>query len=400
MSSTRYAKAGDELNQERWCSSPEFNQALNAIAVAKRAQLVSEPELRDLLWFLQWRSLEPNGLRRVADDLLAFYPERIGTPTMRRIGCEPERIYSAAEVMSIRLELPKWGNEFLLRDESDSSFGALIGERTVCPRETFPDSYPAAAFLKKITPEKADLAYHLRRICVDPEVNMTARASTYIHTYFSKTLDVWWFHDLAGALLDYRKLCAEQAAAKLVDTDVSTLILETLGFAKRSGRMVLIEGNPGLGKSVTSKTWCEMQSGMVRWVEVPPGNDDRSFYAAIAESLGVANGLSRTGQEIKSRVEEALRASGLMLVLDEASRLWPQYSRPKGQPYRMLWLMKMYESGTRFALSGFLFSKWRQLYVEKTDWPDEQFDRRLNRVAPLPLMHSESDLSGGRECRT
>lgn len=392
MSSTRRASADSDLRQERWCSAPEFNQSLNAIAVAKRAQIVRDPKMRALIWFLQWRSLDPDGLQRVADDLLAFYPERIGTPTMRELGCEPDRIYSREEVMMIRMELGGRGHRFRLRDESGSCFEDIIGLSAPAWRGSFPDTYSADDFLKEIDREKADLAQHLARVCLDPEISLTERAQTYQWIESAKTLDVWWFHDLAGALIDYRQMCAEQASAKLVETDVSATISKALDFSMRSGRMVLIEGNPGLGKSVTSKTWCETHGGLARLVHVPAGNDDRSFYAALAEALGVASGLNRTGQEIKVRVEEALHASGLMIVFDEASRLWPQYSRPKGQPYRMLWLMTMYESGTRFALTGFLFSKWRKLYVEKTDWPDEQFERRLNRSVQLPPMHSESDL--------
>ncbi len=396
MSSTRHASPDADLRQERWCSAPEFNQALNAIAVAKRAQLVREPELRALLWFLQWRSLEPDGIRRVADDLLAFYPERIGTPTMREIGCEPERIYSAAEVGRIRWELPARGESFRLRNEEGSCFEEMLHTRPPSWRGDLPNSYPADDFLKMIGREKSDLTDHLRRVCLDPGISLTDSAKTYSSGGagggLPTTLDLWWFHDLAGALLEYRQNCAQQAAAKLADTEISTLISATLDFSMRAGRMVLIEGNPGLGKSATTKTWCEMQGGLARWVAVPPGNDDRSFFAAIAEALGVASGMGRTGQEIKTRVEEALHVSGLMIVFDEASRLWPQFVRPKGQPSRMLWLMQMYERGTRFALGGFLFSKWRQLYAEKTDWPDEQFERRLNRTVQLPAMHCESDL--------
>jgi len=123
MSSTRRAAEDSELNQERWCSSPEFNHALNAIAVAKRVQLVREPELRALLWFLQWRSLRPNGLQQVADDILARYADRIGTPAMRALGCEPGRVYSGDEVRKIRDESPRWRSRFPLKGEEKLSIG-------------------------------------------------------------------------------------------------------------------------------------------------------------------------------------------------------------------------------------------------------------------------------------
>ena len=58
MSRTRHADEEAELSQKRFYSVPEFNHALLATAVAKRAQLVADPELRDLLWFLHARCHE------------------------------------------------------------------------------------------------------------------------------------------------------------------------------------------------------------------------------------------------------------------------------------------------------------------------------------------------------
>lgn len=135
-----------------------------------------------------------------------------------------------------------------------------------------------------------------------------------------------------------------------------------------------------------------MQGGLARYLETPAGNDDRSFYARIADALGVANGTSYNGQQIKLRIERALKISGLMLVFDESSRLWPQFVRPKGLPSRMLWVMSMFDAGTPVALTGFQFAVWRKVYLEKTAWPDEQFERRLNRAVTLPPAHSEADL--------
>jgi len=118
----------------------------------------------------------------------------------------------------------------------------------------------------------------------------------------------------------------------LADTEAHRQINGALDFCMRRRRMVLIEGKAGIGKTDAIKNWCHRSGGLARHVEVPSSNDDRSFFAAIAESLGVARGASYNGQQIKVRVEDALRASGLMIVFDEAQFLWPQYIRPQGIP--------------------------------------------------------------------
>ena len=169
---------------------------------------------------------------------------------------------------------------------------------------------------------------------------------------------------------------------------------ETLDFCYRQRRMVLIEGAAGIGKSVTVKAWCNRYPGLVRHVELPSSNDDRSFYAAIAEAVGVARGSAYNGQQIKLKVEEALRSSGLFLVLDEAQFAWPQkYNRPQGVPVRMQWIKTAFDAGTPIALVALPeFSDWQALYVKKTLWRDNQLIRRLNRTIRLPASHSKADL--------
>jgi hypothetical protein len=59
----------------------------------------------------------------------------------------------------------------------------------------------------------------------------------------------------------------------------------------------------------------------------------------------------------------------------------------------MLWIKTAFDAGTPFALIGHTdFSKWQELYVKKTLWSDEQFERRLNRKLMLPAQHSKDDM--------
>src|SRR5260370_33329061 len=61
-------------------SSPKFAQlrGIPGTAVAAKAQLYPEARNRSLLFFLQSLSLKHGGLRKVAHDLIAAFPERAG----------------------------------------------------------------------------------------------------------------------------------------------------------------------------------------------------------------------------------------------------------------------------------------------------------------------------------
>jgi len=393
MSTTRRAKETASFSQERWCSAAEFNSGLNAIAVAKRASLLRDQKLIEMIWFIQYRTLQPDGLARLAEAILAEFPDRIGTPAMREIGCITGQNFSADEVRKLRPEIPDMDpDEWRLKGEP-SFFEDLCGCRTSDNPTSYPSTYPASDLLSRIEAEKSRLAAHLMRVCLDPGIDLAGSGEqTSTLSENCATANLWWFRDLTGTICEYRQRTMQAACTALAKTEITAAIRGNLDFCLSQGRMILIEGVPGLGKSVSAKAWVEMQGGLARYLEVPAGNDERSFYVKVAAALGVANGTSYNGSQIKVRVEEALQASGLMLVMDEASRLWPQQNRPRGLPARMLWIMSAHDAGTAIALLGFKFSDWRELYTTQTRWPDEQFERRLNREVPLPAAHSKSDL--------
>src|ERR1039458_1878353 len=67
MSSTRHAKEGSTLRQERFASS--FEQGLLANLVAKRCTAIEQPEARAAIWFAQWRSWSQGGLGRLVHEM-------------------------------------------------------------------------------------------------------------------------------------------------------------------------------------------------------------------------------------------------------------------------------------------------------------------------------------------
>jgi hypothetical protein len=374
MSSTRRASDG-EFHQERFCSAPEFQgDAINGLAAAKRIAIVKDRSTREILWWLQWLSLTPGSLQQLVNELIEEFPDRIGTRSWRRLKQrnQPHRILTQEEIR----ELDK---EFDPRSPAmDISYMFLDSERDDPEKPDFLVT-TLVEFSDLVDCDLRDLGDVLVRFCLDPEADIAK--------------GVWYFEDLLGALRILRERSIAAARSRLADTAVTRKINETLDFCYSRRRLVLIEGVAGIGRSETAKAWCEAHAGIVRYVEVPSSGDDRSFYSAVARSLGIARGFAYNPQQIKLRVEDMLAASGLMLVLDESQFLWPQVQRPRGVPPRMLWTKTLFDAGTPVAMIALDdFSLWQALYVEKTLWTDQQFERRLNRRVALQVEHSKEDM--------
>src|SRR5438067_7940420 len=104
MSSTRRSTDG-EFHQERFCSSPEFEtDAINGLAAAKRIAIIKEKAVQEVLWFIQWRSLLPNGLQGLCEQLAASFPHRIGTPMIRKLTRLKREFAKANEIRQLREE--------------------------------------------------------------------------------------------------------------------------------------------------------------------------------------------------------------------------------------------------------------------------------------------------------
>jgi hypothetical protein len=381
MSSTRRSTDG-LLRQERFCSSPEFEgDAINGLAAAKRIAIVKDRSIRQLLWWLQERSLAPAGLQQLCDELLSQFRERLGTPTLRKIVARKAKRPSAAELKAVQSECCRIVSRLDIRDfldRSDShSIRWLDDEEavTLSPQEEV-ESKLAGCRNEATT----DLRRHLMDCCLNPAADLANSP--------------WYFDDLAGALALLRQQSIDAAHSRLAATVVTGKINGALDFCLARRRMILIEGVAGIGRTATTRAWCDAHPGLARYVEVPSSSDDRSFYASIARQLGVARGASYKSQEIKVRVEEMLSTSpDLILVFDESQYLFGQFIKPRKTPDRLLWIKSTLDAGTPIALVAHNdFSKWQAHFVAKTLWTDEQFVRRLNRHVILPTEHSREDM--------
>jgi hypothetical protein len=405
MSSTRYAKDGSPLRQERYASDPAFNEALKASAVAKRCGLFADPRHKELCLHLQHLSMQPGGLAAFAEDFLTRYGDRIGSKTMREN--RGLKVFDAGLVKTIRDELGTMsalGDAFPLKGEMEAfdPFGSLLIEaaekdvqwwtggeyereeraRQKAAAARAPSKYAASDFIDYCMDLAVDgLEGWLTDFCLNPEANFNNSPS--------------WFHDLGQSLTDYLNDRREDVLAGKIVTSIGEQINDALDYAWDEKCMVHINGVARMGKTFQTEQWCRCYPGRVRYVQVPSSNDDISFFRAIARALGANSGSAMSTTQIKRQVEDTIQDAGIMLIFDEAHYLWPQQKRGGSYPRRINWVLtEIVNKGIPVAIvTTPQFDVNQNLVVNNTGWAAEQLDGRIAYRLNLSATLPESDLS-------
>jgi hypothetical protein len=90
-----------------------------------------------------------------------------------------------------------------------------------------------------------------------------------------------------------------------------------------------------------------------------------------------------------------LLTKNLLLVLDEAQRLWPQYNSNRySYPTRITWVMTMANAGVPIAMISTPQFIEIQKGVERNGWNSRQLTGRLRHYEPLLGELSHEDLTG------
>lgn len=363
--STRHATPGSEFAPEKFASSPEFERGLPGAMVARRCSALDDPKGRELIWFLHWLSHQPGAWHSLVGGLLANYPEKIGTPSMLKIGKRAGQKYNAAEVREIRRELPEnIAYKFPLRGETDCDRDHFHRQSMEARRiDAFHEGY-LQDWEQEMAKEKAEAAKRpaayavndflavcrkandahdweneLRRLCLDPAFKLQDSSP-------------WHFAGMVEALRDYFAQWVERRGEGLVVTSVGKRIEEAMEIARTSRRIGLCEGLARTGKTFAAKAWCELHPGCARFIECPPGIDETSFFRALARGLGIGNFSQYKAIEIRERVESVLLSGDLLICLDEAWRLWHTQTERRRfvVSKRVEWVRYMSDQGVHFLL--------------------------------------------------
>jgi len=177
-----------------------------------------------------------------------------------------------------------------------------------------------------------------------------------------------------------------------VVTSVGKIVQEAIEYTDATGGLTLIKGNANLGSKYAARNLCEQNPGRFRFIEVPPTNDEASFFRAIGRSLG-GNWLTYKNNQITERIEPILRSGDLTLVLWAAQNLWPQKNLREAFPGRLAWLISQTENGAKVCLiSGPQFFMQKRP-CEKSAWDSPLFAQSIGNTCELPDSLSVEDLA-------
>jgi hypothetical protein len=393
--STRRALSPISNRQERFASSAEFERGLMAGLVARRCDVLDRTEDRDLVYFLQMLSHREGGLKQVAADLLAMFPQNIGTRSMHRFGIKPGGSYKAEQVKEIREELGGLHKcDFLLYGEIATEFDAseLLDESErrdalLASTKRYPQSYPVDRFIEVCRSATAQLESDLGELCLNPEF---ALAEPYCGRMFSP----WYFQNAISALRQYQAAWIERRRAVNVVTELGRQVFDTLDYTLEGKCMTLIDGQARMGKTHAAKAWCDLHPGRARYVQVPSTNDEIGFFRAIAKSLGVSINLNSKAQELRQRIEEVLQRGDLAVIFDEAHYIWPNSNYRDARPTRLTWVITalVNYSVPVCLLTTPQFMRSQKAVERKTCWTSEQFVGRIKHYQKLPEALSDDDL--------
>ena len=390
MSNTRHASNDTTFRQERFASSQQYERGLMANLVAKRCALLESTADRELVWFLQFVSHQPGGLKKLAADLCAQFPDRIATASMRKFGTKAGKVYSARQAQAVREEIS--GGNFPLKGEIslDELSATVLVEKTDEDDRTqqryeaslHPASYPAADFVAHCQrAAAANLERQLQNLCLDPALAVADGSPWYLPTLIAT------LREFQSAWIAARK---PQAV-----TATGSLVCDALDYASESGRLVLVDGLPRIGKSHAAKAWCDQRPGRARYVQLESSNDEIGFYRTIAKALGVSINLNSKAVELRQRIEEALQNGDLVLVFDEAHYLWPNLIDPRALPARINWLMTaLVNRGVPVGLiTTPQFLRNQNEFEKRTRWTSAQFIGRIGHYQKLPDTLTPEDMS-------
>ncbi len=389
MQTRRQDPENRTFRQSAFASSTEFERGIVGNLVAARCHRLTDAEEISVLWWLQGISWRDGGLEKFATDLCARHADRIGTPTMHRLGRAPERVYTADEVRAVRVELPN-RTSFPLRGERAKDLDPLAGldlgggygsDDSWDEARRNPESYRAERFVDACEVAASGLADTIKQALVDP-----ASASL--------RMGLWYFPSLWTTLIERRDRERMEAGARLVETAVTRQIAEELDFALETRSFILLEGREGIGKSEAARVWAERNSGRAIYIRLEAGSDETTLYRSIARRVGTACTYQRKAVEMRARIQDALQGGHLMLVLDEAHFLWPQSDRSeRAAPKRLDWVRTaLVDFGVPVALISTPQHFSRQCdRFRKGGWNANQIQRRLVRTVALPETITAAD---------
>jgi hypothetical protein len=229
----------------------------------------------------------------------------------------------------------------------------------------------------------------LVELCINPKLIIQFSDKRAVSEDRSMLLAV----KLADALREFQERYQTSIHANFVLTTIGKEIFETLDYALAIGKMVVIEGESGSGKTTAAEAWYMQRQGQARFVSISGITHRTGFFRQVATAIGLS-AAKRKGSDMQGKVEEFFRKTRLMLVIDEAHYLWPQYHRSESSPELVDWIntaLVNYNVPVALVCTD-QFAKLKARVEKRTGWTSEQFEHRVKRYERLTSTPTKQDL--------
>ena len=379
MSSTRRADPNAPLSQERYMSSPEFAElrAISGTAVARRCALLASPGKRQLLWFIQGLSLaEGGGLKQLARELLAMFPERLVFPIRANIDWRSGDHEKLTRQECIQLALGRWSWPQHQEYPDIPSLEEFFIDLCINPR--------LQIRLKQGELETSGL-----------DMDLARHEFPELESRDFETAELIYFRDIIGALVEYKHRFEERVKADFCPTAISRQIWKQLDDALKSKTMIVLDGREGRGKTEAVRAWCNCHLGVARFLSLKGRATMTAHFREFARALGVGHARAHTVSHMQAAVEEVLRTSQLMPVIDEAHFTFSQGPRMRTRPEMLDWIdTALCNPPLPVALitTPQFMDCMERAYLQ-VGWNYRQFKRRCKRYCRLPLKNTPEDIA-------
>jgi hypothetical protein len=228
------------------------------------------------------------------------------------------------------------------------------------------------------------LTEFLIELCINPKV---------VVKFSNERGSVPGFDRVVDSLLDFQDRYEVKAKSDFVLTTIGKEVFETLDHALAIGKMVVIEGESGSGKTTAAEAWCAQHQGETRFISLSGITHKTGFFRKLATAIGLAAS-KRKGSDMQVRVEEFFRKTRLMLVIDEAHYLWPRLQQRESSPVLVDWInTALVNHNVPVALiCTDQFAKLKARVEKQTGWTSEQLEHRVKRYKKLSSTPTKEDL--------
>ena len=263
----------------------------------------------------------------------------------------------------------------------------------------------AQGLAKTLRGDPDELTRFLTELCINPRIPLQLPQEEENGEPPAKTSSVTWrqkrkriyepsyIRSVVDGVYKSQRRYESDVRSNFVCTTIARQIFETFDYALSIGKMVVVEGESGTGKTTAAEAWCAAHQGQSRFVSLSGITHKTGFFQKLATGIGLAAS-NRKAVDMQIKVEDFFRKTRLMLVIDEAHYLFPQYLDRSLSPELVNWVnTALVNHRVPVALiCTDQFAKLKSRAEKRTGWTSEQFEHRVKRYTKLPATPTKADL--------